>query len=95
MTASSQFTAALDWLTHPFEKNPSVEKPQSFCVDPVFLGKATAPLSDCHIASLVPPRIFAPIEKLPQTCPHIRGRSMREQLERVFLFGFGLRWLSI
>ena len=63
MTASSHFTAALDWLTHPFEKNPSVEKPQDFCVDPVFLGKATAPLRGCHIASLVPARAFATLPR--------------------------------
>src|SRR6266542_2463771 len=57
----------------------SVEKPQSVCVDPAFLGKAVPPLSGCHIASLMPPRIFAPVEEFPQTCPQIRGRSAREQ----------------
>ena len=41
----------------------SVEKPQSVCVDPAFLGKATAPLRGCHIASLVPARAFATLPR--------------------------------
>jgi len=53
----------------------SVEKPQSVCVDPAFLGKAVPPLGGCHSASLVPPRILAPVEKFPQTCTHLRGCS--------------------
>src|SRR5207249_3118380 len=67
------------WLSEVRCASRSINKPQSFCVDPAFIGKGTAPLGGCHIAGLVPPRIFAPVEEFPQTCPHIRGRSTREQ----------------
>jgi len=56
-----------------------IKESQRLNVDPISLGKTVSPFGGCNIASLVPPRILAPVEKFPQTCTHILGCSAREQ----------------
>ena len=45
-----------------------IKESQRLNVDPISLGKTVSPSGGCNIASLVPPRILAPVEKFPQTC---------------------------